>query len=243
MKFENQIAIIAGGAGGIGKGITLALAKEGAHVEVWDINEDALTEVEKEVKELGGSISTNIVNIFEYDTVKTAVDNVVGKHGKLDIMVSTVGGGTYMPFVYFTPDLWQKELNYNLTTVFNCFHTALGHMVKQNHGRLLCFVSATHEANAANLAGYAAAKAGCKALVEAVAYENIKNNITANAIMPGYVLTPFTSKAFEGENGDALKENVLSQLPIGPNTPENVGKTAVDILSNDRLFGQVINLV
>ena len=60
--------------------------------------------------------------------------------------------------------------------------------------------------------------------------------------MPKCVLTPFTTKVFAGENGEALKQHVLSPLPIGPNTPENIGKTAVDILSNDRLIGQVISL-
>lgn len=242
MKFENQIAIIAGGAGGIGKGVTLALAKEGAHVEVWDINETALTEIEKEITGFGGSVTTNIVNIFDYDTVKQAVDEVVARNGRLDMLVSTVGGGQFLPFMYHTPETWQKEINYNLTTVFNCFHAAIGHMVKQNYGRLLCFVSATTANNAANLSGYAAAKAGCKALVEAISFEHIQNHITANAIMPGYVLTPFTSKAFEVENGEEIKKSVMAQLPLGPNTPEKVGKTAVDILSNDRLIGQVVSL-
>lgn len=243
MRFTNQKAIIAGGAGGIGKGITLALIKEGAHVEVWDINEEELKKVSEEANGLAGSISTNIVNILDFDAVHRNVDQFVEKYGRLDILVSTVGGGNYLPFINHTPETWQKQMDYNLTSLFNCFHAALQPMIKQKYGRLLCFVSATYGDKAANNSAYAAGKAGCKSIIEAVSFEHIKDNITANAIMPGYVVTPATEKVFKVENGEAFKQAIINSLPLGANTPEYVGQAAADILSNPRLIGQVISLL
>ena len=182
MRFKDQIAIVAGGAGGIGKAISLQLASEGAKVVGSDLNEKALVETKKEIEEKGGVVETNTVNVMAYEEVESAVNKIVEKYDRVDIMISCVGGGTFKNLIDYTPDFWNHQINYNLNTTFNCLHTALKHMVKQNYGRLFCFMSTT--GGVPGLAGYGAAKAGCKALIESIHAEHCRQHITINAVLP-----------------------------------------------------------
>ncbi len=239
MRFENKIAIIAGGGGGIGRSVSLSLAAEGAKLIVWDLNTEALDELTKEIQESGGNIETASVNVMDYDSVKVAVDEVVSKYGRLDIMVACVGGGKFMPLIEYTPEFWSKELNYNLNTVFNCFHPSLKHMVEQQYGRLFCFISTT--GGTPGLTAYGAAKAGCKALLESIAAEHISDHITANGINPGFTPTPFSMQAFDDTpEGKANYDYTMSMMPLGPNSSENVATTALNMLADDRLTGQIL---
>ncbi|WP_144353104.1 SDR family oxidoreductase [Sporomusa termitida] len=97
-------------------------------------------------------------------------------------MVSTVGGGEYKSILESTPDFWKKEFKLNFESVFNCFHAVLPSMVKQNHGRLLCFLSTT--GGLPGLSAYGASKAACKSLLESITAEHAKDHITANGIFP-----------------------------------------------------------
>lgn len=241
MRFENQIAVIAGGAGGIGKAISLQLAREGAKVIVWDLNEEALKETKNEIETNGGYAETNSVNVMDYATVEHAVNTVVEKHGRVDIMISCVGGGTFKSLIDYTPEFWNHQLNYNLNTTFNCMHTALKHMVKQNYGRLFCFMSTT--GGVPGLAGYGVAKAGVEALMKSIHAEHCKQHITINAVLPSFTPTPFTMKTFQGEAGKAQFDAIVARMPLGPNTPENVALTVLDLIANERCSGQIIHLM
>ena len=226
MRFQDKIAIIASGAGGIGKAVSLGLFKEGAKIIVWDLNTSALDEMKQGINQLGGTISTASVDVTDY----------------LDIMVSCVGGGTFKPLIEYTPEFWLKEQNYNLNSVFNCFHTSLKHMVKQEYGRLFCFMSTT--GGVPGLAGYGAAKAGCKALMNNIKAEHSRQHITVNAVLPSFTPTPFSMKTFnDTPEGKAQYESIVSRMPLGPNTVENVAKTVLDLLDNERISGQVITLM
>lgn len=241
MRFENHVAIIAGGAGGIGKAVSLQLAKEGAKVIIWDLNESALQETKNEIEALGAIVKTSRVDVTHYDIVAKEVDAVVNTFVKVDIMVSCVGGGTFKPLIEYTNEFWLKELNYNLNSTFNCLHNALRHMVKQNYGRLFCFMSTT--GGTPGLAGYGVAKAGCKALIESIHAEHAKQHITINAVLPSFTPTSFSMKAFQGEAGKAQFDAIASRMPLGPNTVENVAATVLDLLANERCSGQIIHLL
>lgn len=242
MRFQDKIAIIASGAGGIGKAVSLGLFKEGAKIIVWDLNTSALDEMKQGINQLGGTISTASVDVTDYYAVESAVNGVINEYGRLDIMVSCVGGGTFKPLIEYTPEFWLKEQNYNLNSVFNCFHTSLKHMVKQEYGRLFCFMSTT--GGVPGLAGYGAAKAGCKALMDNIKAEHSRQHITVNAVLPSFTPTPFSMKTFnDTPEGKAQYESIVSRMPLGPNTVENVAKTVLDLLDNERISGQVITLM
>ncbi|GIN14293.1 short-chain dehydrogenase [Shouchella clausii] len=240
MRFKDMTAIVAGGAGGIGRAISKALATEGANVVIWDLNETLLKEAKQEILDHNGSVSTMLVDVSDYNKVKESVDKVVEETGKLHMMVVTVGGGQFKPFIEYTPDFWHKQINYNLNTVFNCFHVALQTMVKQTFGRLLCFTSSL--GGTPGLAAYQSGKAACKSLIETISAEHGKDNITANSIMPGMVLTSLTLKAFDRPGGEEQLKQSIKNLPMGENTVENVARTALNILEDERIAGQVISL-
>jgi len=242
MRFQDKVAIIAGGAGGIGKAVSLGLVKEGAKIIVWDLNVESLHEMEKEINELGGNVAIASIDVTDYYAVETAVNEVVKQYGRLDIMISCVGGGTFKPLIEYTPEFWLKEQNYNLNSVFNCFHTSLKHMVKQEYGQLFCFMSTT--GGVPGLAGYGAAKAGCKALMDNIKAEHSRQHITVNAVLPSFTPTPFSMKTFnETPEGKAQYQSIVSRMPLGPNTVENVAKTVLDLLDNERISGQVVTLM
>lgn len=239
--FQNKTAIVAGGAGGIGKEISRALESEGANVIVWDLNEDSLKDIEQDIIVSNGSLETMQVNALDYSEINKSVEQIKTNHSSVDIMVVCVGGGHDNYFVDTTEEFWRKELDYNLTTVFNCFHNVIQTMINQQNGRLLCFTSSL--GGQPGMATYQVAKAGCKSLIETIAAEHGKDNITANAIMPGFVLTPYVQSSLDNEPGGKEKmEEFLQHFPLGPNTPENVARTALNILEDERLTGQVIPL-
>lgn len=240
MRFKNMTAIVAGGAGGIGRGIAKSLVEEGAKVIVWDVNEELMQEAKTEINESHGSVLTMKVDVTDYNDVQQSVNRVLNDTGSLDIMVCTVGGGKFTHFADYTPEFWRKQLDFNLTTVFNCFHTALQPMIKQQFGRLLCFTSSL--GGTPGLAAYQAAKASCKSLLETISSEHSKDNITANAVMPAMVLTPLTLSAFDRPGGDEQLEQTIQRMPMGANTVENVSKTALNILDDKRMAGQVVSL-
>jgi len=240
MNYEDKVAIVAGASQGLGLGVAEALAGKGAQVIIWSNNEEKLQKAVAGLAEKGLTATYMKVDVTDYDQVQLAVDKVVEENGKLDIMVASVGGGNFGPFVGYTPEFWHQQINYNLSTVFNCFHVALKPMLAQSFGRLLCFMSTT--GGTPMLAAYGASKGAVKGMMETIAVEHEKDHVTANAIMPGLVLTPKSMMAFSGPGGEERLQQTLSRMPLGANTVENVARTALNVLEDDRLTGQVINL-
>ena len=244
MGFRDKVAIVAGGGGGIGQGIAEALGAEGAKVVIWDVNEAGAKDTEKRIKEKGGQAYVMKVDVLKYDETKAAVDQVVVQFGQVDILVTTVGGGPFKPFKDYTPEFWRKQMEYNADSTFNCCHAVIGPMIKRNYGRIL--VLNTGAIGMANLAAYGAGKAASKSLVETLAAELAPNNITANSMTPGLVLTPLTTGAYAAlPGGDKILEQTIKSLPWGANTPENVAKLALYLVSDDaaRVTGQTVNTV
>ncbi len=238
MRMKGMYAIVAGGTGGIGKAVAKALLAEGAAVEVWGRSGEQLLAVKDECS--SDVLTTRKVDVMVYSQCEEAAEAFAAKYGRVDIMVQSVGGGHGCPIINCTPESVREELDYNLYTVFNCFRTVLPQMVKQQFGRLLYFSSTL--GGTPNLGAYGMAKAGCKALMETISAEHIKDHITVNAIMPGVTLTPFSRKTFSGPEGEKQMEYSRQFLPLDFNTPENVARTAMNVLSDERMSGQIITL-
>ncbi|MFC2017807.1 SDR family NAD(P)-dependent oxidoreductase [Chloroflexota bacterium] len=239
LRFRDKVAIIGGASGGIGKGLAIALAAEGAQVVIWATNGARLEKAGKEISARGGKVSSMKVNIRDYARVKESVDRVVAQYGKLDIMFPVVGGGLFKPFIDASPEFVKDGIEYNFTTTYNCFHTALPHMVRQQSGRLMCFMSTM--GGTPGLSIYGIAKAACRSMIETIAVEHLKDHITVNGLLPGIVLTPWHDKAFSGPDGDEMLAE-LKARPLGLNTVENVARTALNMLADDRCTGQILRL-
>lgn len=241
MRFTEKVAIVAGGGQGIGAAIAIALAAEGAQVSVWDINEDGAKETVTKIEANQGKATAVKMNVLDYAQVKAGVDQVVREFGKLDIMISTVGGGKFMPFQHCTAEFFQQQVSFNLYSVFNCAHAVLGPMLEKDYGKMLFFISAT--GGTPNLVGYQAGKAGIVSVIQTMVAELAKTKLNINAINPNMTDTPLTRDAFNAiPNGDKVLEQMAASKPLGINTPENVAKLALFLVSDDatRLTGQII---
>jgi NAD(P)-dependent dehydrogenase (short-subunit alcohol dehydrogenase family) len=240
MRFADKVAVVAGASGGLGKGVATALAAEGARVVIWGTNQARLEHARHEIASQGGSVSAMQVDIRDYEQVSASVGDVLAAHGRLDIMVPTVGGGTFRSFIDTSPEQMKSEFEYNFTIVFNCFHAALRPMVERQYGRLLCFLSTT--GGTPGLSIYGMSKAACRSLIESIAAEHIKDRITVNGLLPGFVATPFTKRSFADPDGAERLERIAAGQPLGLNTVENVARTALNLLADDRCTGQVLQL-
>lgn len=244
MRFKDKVAIVAGGSQGIGEGIAAALAAEGAEVIVWDINEQGVQEAVKKIKADNGKAKAVIMDVLNYDQVKAGVEQVVNEFGKLDIICSTVGGGKNKPFKDYTPDFFKQQVGFNLDSVFNCAHAALAPMMEKNYGKMLFFTSST--GGQADLCGYQAGKAGMESLVKTLVTElgKSKAKININLIHPGICDTPLTRDFFYAmPNGEQIYQSMASRTPHGMNTPADIAKLALFLVSDEakRLTGVTLS--
>ena len=240
MRFQGKVAVVVGGAGGIGYGISKSLAEEGATVIIWDNKSEVAEKAAHELATKNKKAVAMTVNAMENDQVKQGVGKVISEHGKIDFMVCTVGGGVFRPTVNYDISFFQSQMDFNLLTVVNCFISVLPHMVEKQFGRMLCFTSAL--GGQPGLLAYQCGKAAVKSLIQTISAEHTKDHITVNAIMPAAVDTPLLRSAYnQAPNGEEYFNAMVAALPLGINTVENIAAEAMFILSDDakRLTGQV----
>jgi NAD(P)-dependent dehydrogenase (short-subunit alcohol dehydrogenase family) len=243
MRFQDKVAIVAGGGGGIGRAISAGLGVEGAQVVIWDTYEIGGMQTVEQIKVSGGKALSEKVDVTQYGQVKDASQRVIQRFGQVDILVVTVGGGVFKFLKDMPAEFWRQQVNYNIKTVFNCSHAVAPHMIQRNYGKILNFLSTT--GGTPGLAGYGAGKAGVVALTKTLAGELAQHKINVNAMGPGgVVLTPLTLGAYAAmPGGIQMMEQQLKMMPRGANTPEWVAKVALFMVSDDaeRLSGQLIN--
>ncbi len=241
MRFQDKVAIVAGGGGGIGRAISVGLGVEGAQVVIWDTYEVGGMQTVEEIKNGGGKALSEKIDVTQYGQVKDASQRVIQRFGQVDVLVVTVGGGVFKFLKDMPAEFWQQQIDYNIKTVFNCSHAVAPHMIQRNYGKILNFISTT--GGTPGLAGYGAGKAGVVAFTQTLAGELAQHKINVNCMTPqGVVLTPLTLGAFAAMPGGLQALEQIKMMPRGVNTPELVAKVALFMVSDDaeRLSGQII---
>ncbi len=230
---KNKVALITGSTSGIGLGIAHVLASEGYHIVLNGFGD--ATEIENTRKEVESKFGVKAIfsdaDVTNYDSVAAMVARAENELGSLDVIVNNAGVQFVSPVEDFPIDQWQKIININLTGVFYGIRAALPGMKKRGHGRIINIASAHGLVASANKSAYVAAKHGVVGLTKVVALENARQNITCNAICPGWVLTPLVQKQIDdraaknGTSKDVEAEALL--LEKQPNarfaTPEEIG--------------------
>jgi 3-oxoacyl-[acyl-carrier protein] reductase len=237
---EGRVALVTGAAQGIGRAIALTLAKAGATVAVADIMEDKLSAVVGEITAAGGQAASFKMNVADEDNVKQALKDVVGKLGRLEILVNNAGIARDQLIMRMKRQDWDLVLGINLTGVFLCTQAALPVMLKQRWGRIVNIASIFGQMGQGGQANYSASKAGVIGLTMATAREVASRNITANAIAPGFIETAMT-QALAPE----LREAMFKQIPMGrPGLDADVAN-AVKFLASEEanyITGNVIKV-
>jgi 3-oxoacyl-[acyl-carrier protein] reductase len=209
--FSGQVAVVTGGARGIGKGAAQCLAEAGARVYVIDIDEAAGDAVAREIQKNGGAAACIACDVTDARRVKDTFDRIAAEAGRIDVLVNSAGGFWKQLSVEETPeDEWDRVVHLNLKSIFLCAQAVIPTFKRQKSGRI---VSIGSQAGVTVLQPssppYAAAKAGVHALTRVLAFELGKHGVTANAIAPGTTATERVVAVRSQEQRDAIGQATL----------------------------------
>jgi 3-oxoacyl-[acyl-carrier protein] reductase len=185
MRLQNRVAVITGGAQGIGRAIALGMGREGAKVVVADLQGEKAKSVADEVRILGTDAIAVEVNVASEPSVKRLADQTFECFGRIDILVNDAGVYLKALVVSKTEEEWDRTLNVNLGGNFLCARAFVPAMRRQKGGRIISIASSIAHSGAREFADYAASKAGIIGFVKALARELGTDGITVNAICPG----------------------------------------------------------
>jgi 3-oxoacyl-[acyl-carrier protein] reductase len=202
-KLNKQVAIITGGADGLGKAGAELFALQGAHVVIWDLNEEKGLETVKEIDSKGGNACFMKVNTACSEEVENAVVKVIAKHEKIDVLVNNAGITRDASLLKMTRDQWDQVIDVNLTGVFNCTKSVAPHMVAKKSGRIINTSSVVALYGNFGQSNYVATKSGLIGLTKTWARELGRKGINVNAVAPGFIGTDMVKK---------MPENVLEAM-------------------------------
>lgn len=233
-NLDQQIAIVTGGAKGIGKGIVATLIQAGATVIIADIDETA---GQQTASELGCSFKK--VDVTSQAACKALIESVLQDYGKLDILCSNTGIFPQASLAEMTEADWDQMHNVNLKGTFFMTQAALAYMKKQGYGRVIITSSITGAITGyPNWSHYGASKAGQLGFMRSAALEYAKYGITINAVMPGNILTEGLA-----DQGEQYLDQMARAIPVGSlGKPEDIGYAVCFLASKETRFitGQTI---
>lgn len=233
-RFDDQVAIITGGASGIGAGIAERLAMEGALVALFDTNQRGLLNRARAIKKAGLKVDAFVVDVTSDSQVQSAVNEVVDRHQRLDIMVNCAGvvGPTATKILDYTADDFRRVVDVNLTGSFLMTKHSIKPMAKRGYGRILLIGSIGGKEGNPGMAGYAASKSGVMGLVKGIGKEYAESGITVNGLAPAVVSTPMNE-----DTDPEMLEYMLSKIPMNRIcTIEEVAALSCWIVSKEASF-------
>jgi 3-oxoacyl-[acyl-carrier protein] reductase len=238
-RLEGKVALITGGARGIGRVIAERFLGEGASAALCDVRIDLASEAAAELSKIGVARAYEM-NVVDEASVESAVESVLADYGRIDILVNNAGITRDNLMVRMKKEDWDLVLSVNLTGVFLVSKVAVRSMIKARCGSIVNISSVVGIMGNAGQANYSASKAGVIGLTKTMAREFASRGITVNAIAPGYILTEMT-----GHLSEEAKRTFLSTVPLKrAGTPEDVAAAASFLASPDGAYitGQVISV-
>lgn len=218
MELQGQVAIVTGGAQGIGRAIAEALAKAGSDVAVVDLDVGRAQDTVAAVGRLGRRAVAVKANVADAADVKTMLDQVTSDFGRVNILVNNAGITRDALLLRMKEEDWNLVLDVNLKGTFLCTKAVLPVMLKQRGGTIVNIASVVGVMGNAGQANYAASKAAVIGFTKTVAREYASRGVTVNAVAPGFIDTTMT----QGLVGEA-REALLKQIPLGRlGLPEDV---------------------
>jgi meso-butanediol dehydrogenase / (S,S)-butanediol dehydrogenase / diacetyl reductase len=258
MRLGGKVAIVTGGGSGIGRGIVLAMAREGADVAIPDIQVLNAEKVSTEVKELGRKAFVMKADVTSAADVKSMIERTRDAFGKVDILVNNAGAASApgMPFMNNTEDDWDRTFAVNVKSIFHSCKAVAPYFIERKAGRIINIASIAGPISALTMPPYSVAKMGVITFTRVVAKELAPHGITVNAICPGVLYTAFweklaahlasTNPAFTGMTArQVFDKRVTDIVPMKrEQTPEDIGWAAVFLASDEarNITGQALNV-
>ena len=246
MKLKDKVALITGGAQGIGYEIASLFAKEGANIIMADVNPEALNQAQARLDESDGQapyrgqVLTLEVDVGDFSQVEQLFKKSLDKFKRIDILINNAGITRDGLLLRMKEEDWDKVLRVNLKGCFNCTKAAARVMLKQRAGKIVNIASIIGLIGNVGQANYAASKAGLIGLTKSAARELAARNINVNAIAPGFIQTEMTAKLPE-----EAKQKMLDQIPLGKlGEAKDVARAALFLVSEESSYitGQVIRV-
>jgi len=231
MRLKNKIALITGGANGIGLATTERFAREGAKIILWDVS-DKGNDVADRLREDGHEIIFQKVSVTNMDEVQSSVVAAKEKFGRIDILINNAGITRDRTLVNMTNQEWDDVISVNLTGVFNCTRAVAPIMKEQNYGRIVSASSNVAIRGNFGQTNYVATKSAIIGMTKVWAMELGRYNITVNCIAPGYITTAMT---------EAMPEKVRTEsiplIPLGKwGVPDDIANGYLYLASDEASF-------
>ncbi len=243
-SLAGKVAIVTGAARGIGEGIALKLAEQGAAIAftfVSDGSSEKAKVLQEKLTALGVKAKAYQTNAGDYAACESFVTDVLKEFGQIDICVNNVGISKDNLLLRMTPEQWDDVMQTNLKSVFNMTKQVIRPMMKAKRGSIINMSSVIGEMGNAGQSSYAASKAGVIGFTKSIAKELGSRNIRCNAIAPGFVETDMTSYLKDGDGADKYKAGI----PLGRfGTTEDIANVTLFLASDQSNYvtGQVISV-
>lgn len=238
-RLENKVAIVTGGAQGIGKATVVKFIDEGASVVIWDVDDNKGTQLANELSSKGKAVYMK-VNVAKFEEVEKAVQSVISEFGKIDILVNNAGILRDATLAKMTPEQWQQVIDVNLTGVFNCTKCVAPFMIEKQYGRIINATSVVGIYGNFGQTNYVATKSGVIGMTKVWARELGRKGINVNAIAPGFIATEMVA---------SMPEKIINMMkektPLGRlGTPEDIANGYLFLASDEASFinGTVLSI-
>lgn len=240
-SLRDKVALVTGGSRGIGRAICVALARRGAYVVVnYAGNESAAAETLALVRDSGGDGETARFDVASADACEGAIDDLVRRRGRIDVLVSNAGIALDQLLIRVKPEEIERTFATNVGGAIFTAKAAIRHMMRKRSGRVVLISSVVAESGNPGQAVYAASKAAILGLTKTLAREYASRGVTVNAVAPGFIATDMTASLPE-----EVKTKFVEQTPLGRvGAPEDVAAAVVYLASDEAGFvtGQVLRV-
>lgn len=232
MLLENKVALITGGANGIGRATALYFAREGAKVVIADLEATALEAARQEIAAVGGEVVAAAGNVTLRPDVQGMVDAALHTFGRLDILINNAGitrDGTLMKMSF---EAWRAVIDTDLTSCFNMAKAVFPGMVERKFGRIVNVSSINGQGGQYGQVNYSAAKAGIHGFTKALALEGARFGVTVNSLAPGYTDTDMVAAV-----PPQAMEKVIAKIPVGRlGKAEEIARGVLFLVADDAGF-------
>lgn len=237
---DKRLAVVTGGARGIGRAIVLELLGQGRIVAALDIREDQLKDLEEAVGQAGFEVVTRCLDITQTETLTEVLESLASEYGGIGILVNNAGITRDKLMIQMDDEDFDMVINVNLRAAFTATRVAARSMIRNKFGRIVNISSVAGVMGQAGSANYAASKAGMIGMTKSIAREIGKKGVTANCIAPGFIQTDMTAVL-----PDMVKKAALEVIPVRQfGTVKDVAKAVAFLAGDDAgyITGQVLGV-
>ncbi|MFD8099302.1 SDR family NAD(P)-dependent oxidoreductase [Nocardia fluminea] len=239
-----RVAVVTGGASGMGLSICVAFAESGHRVAVLDVDGAAAQRVAEQLRATGATAMACAVDVTDRDAVREAMGKVRAEFGAIEILVTSAGSVDFAPFTAITPQAWNRVIDVNLNGVFHCAQAVVPDMVTAGWGRIVTISSSSAQRGSPGMVHYTASKGAVLAMTKALAREYAAAGITVNTIPPSGIDTPMSRQSQAA--GHLPQSAVMAKaIPVGHlGTGEDIAAACVFLCSEQAgyITGQVLGV-